>query len=102
MQESLEGNKAREPLSSILSVGLGFAEGLGVVKIKIAGAERPGAGVPAEKHENTDQQRGHEQEGAMEDRIVLAVQRIGVRLILSESNIGARVALLAGGQDIGF
>ena len=52
----------------------------------------------AEEGEDAEQQRGHEQEGEVERRVVLAVQRVGVRDVLGEADGGVRVALRAGGR----
>jgi hypothetical protein len=58
--------------------------------------------VQAEEGERAEQQAGHGQENNVEQRIMFRVQRIGVRLVFGETDGGARMTLLAGGEDVGF
>ena len=48
------------------------------------------------------EQAGHPQKHHVEQRIILFVHRVGVRLVFGEADGGARMTLLAGGEDVGL
>ena len=76
---------------------------LRVVQIEVAGAEQPRQGVRAEEHKHAHQQRGHATgRSQCSSGIVLAVQRVGVGLVLGEAALAPRMALPARGQDVGL
>ena len=102
VQEALEGQEAGEPLVVLLGLDLGLAERLRVVQVEVERADEPDEGVHAEEGEDADQQGGHEEKDRVEHRVILAVERVGVGLVLGEAGGGAGVALLAGGQDVGL
>ena len=102
MQEALERHEAREPFVVRLRLDLGLAELLRVVQVEVNRAHQPDEGVQAEEGEHADQQAGHGEEDHVEQRIILAVERIGVGLVFGEPGGGRGMALLAGGQDVGL
>ena len=48
------------------------------------------------------EQAGHAQKHHVEQRIILCVQRVGVRLVFGEPDRRAGMTLLAGGEDVGL
>ena len=56
----------------------------------------------AKEHEDADQQGGHGDKGVMQLGIVFGVERVGMRNVFDEIGVGARMALLAGGDDVGL
>ena len=62
----------------------------------IARADQPQHGVNHEERKRAGQQQIHEQADKVEGRIQLAIARVGMRLILHEAGVGARMALAAG------
>ena len=85
MQEALEGHEAGEPFVVRLGLDLGFAELLRVVQVEVERADEPDEGVHAEEGEDADQQAGHAEEDRVQQRIILAVERIGVGLVFGEA-----------------
>ena len=100
MEEALKGGEAGEPNVPLLRFDLGFAEGLGVVQIEIAGAKEPQGGVRAKEGEDADEQRGHRHEGPMQLRKMFGIQRVGVGNVFGEAGGGAGMALFAGGHNV--
>ena len=102
MQEALEGHEAGEPFIVGLGLDLGFAELLRVVQVKVKRAHEPDEGVQAEEGEDADQQAGHAEKDRVEQRIILAVERVGVGLVFGEPDRRGGMTLLARGQDVGL
>ena len=102
MQKPLKRHEAREPFVVHLRLNFRLAEFLRVVQIEVDRAHQPPEGVQAEESERADEQAGHAQKHGVEQRIMLAVQRIGVRIVFGEADGGVGMTLLAGGQNVGF
>ena len=99
VQEALERREAGEELAVGVDLRLGLPERLRVVQVEIHRAHQPEKGVDAEHREHPHQQRGHEKEHPVEQRIVGPVERVGVRLVLRELRPDAGMALPAGADD---
>ena len=97
-----KGGKRVNQSSPCWASDLGFAEGLGVVEVEIAGAEEPEAGVGAKEGEDADEQGRHGDEGPMQLRIMFGVEGIGVGDVFGEIGVGAGMTFLAGGNDVGL
>src|ERR1035438_3959037 len=67
----------------------------------VSRADQPQYGVNHEERQYPCQQQIHEQADKVKGRIQLAIVRVGVWLILHEAGVGARVALAAGGHQVG-
>ena len=102
MQEPFERLEARELLVVLLDLDLRLAELFGIVAIEPDGADEPQHRVPAEEGEGEDQERGHDQEYVIQQRVVLPIHGVGVWRVLGEAGVGLGMALLAGGDDVGW
>ena len=102
MQKPLERHETRKPFVVRLRFDLRFAECFWIVQIQINGAHQPDDGVQPEERKHADQQAGHAQEHGVQQRIIFAVERIGVRLVFRETGRGIRMTLLAGAEDVRF
>src|SRR5512133_2170484 len=102
MQEPLERSEAGKPFAAILRADLGFAEFFRVVQVQEACPEEPSAGMSTEKYKHSHEQTGHEEESAMQERVIFTIQRVGVGLVLSEPRSGIGMTLPAGLQDVGL
>ena len=102
MQKPLEGHKPREPFVVRLRLNFRLAEFFRVVQIQVNETHQPQDGVQAKEGKGADEQAGHAQKHRVEQRIMLCVHGIGVRLVFGELYGGAGMTLLAGGQNVGF
>jgi len=71
------------------------------VQIQPDGAEQPGERVQAKKGEGSDEQSRHPQEDRVEQGIIFLIKRVGVRPVFGKFLGRARMAFLAGHQNIG-
>ena len=97
-----KGTKRVNHSSSVWVLIFGFAELLRVVQVEVKRAAQPDHGVQAEEDEDADQQAGHAEKDHVQQRIILAVQRVGVGFVFGEADRRAGMTLLAGGQDVGL
>jgi len=102
MQEALHGHEAGEPLIVRLGLDLGFAELLRVVQEKVDRPHEPDEGVQTEEGEDADQEARHAEKDHVQQRVILPVKRVGVRLVFGELDRCRGMTLLAGRQDVGL
>src|SRR4051812_24352500 len=96
MQEALERLKPGEPFTAILRVSFCFAESFRVGPIEIPRAPEPRHSMTAKESKHSSQQPRHAPKNSVQNRIVLAVERVGVRLVFREAGGRTGMTLPAG------
>src|SRR5436190_19669581 len=102
MKKSLKRRKASKPFAGILCADLGFPESVRIVQVQISRPKQPGTSMSPKKGKDADQQSGHAEEGGVHHRVVLPIQRIGMRFIQGETDCSPCMTLPAGVEDIGL